>query len=254
MDCGNKKRGDKNLKMKKFIVIVFLIIGVPSIIFIADDNRRNKYENPFEIGKAFSYYYMTKSSEDMKLCADKNIYEKIDGLQYPVPYIYEHNYWDDVELICSRKIWNTIVCTYAYYEYGKNLSFLYSVVLKPTGLPSLWDRTKDFIYIKVPFGDKFISSTIHKQRWLVVDFFTTDDFENYYITSQEESFDLINQDKIDEFLSIIEKELEQSLLIAQKMWNWNNSNEWGKREMVRQNREIKKLYADIFKETNNNNE
>jgi len=247
------KKGDKNLEMKKFIIIVFLIIGIPSIIFITDDNRISKYENPFEVGKAFSYYYMTKSSEDMKNKADKIIYEKIDGLQYYNSTLLNDNinYWDNVELVCSRKIWNTIVCTYSYYEYDKNLSFLYSVVLKPTGLPSLWEKTKDFIYLKVPFGDKFISSTIHKQRWLVVDFFTTDDFENYYITSQKNINDLINQDKIDEFLSTNKKELEQSLLIAQKMWNWNNSNEWDKREMIRQNREIKKLYADIFKEINN---
>ena len=240
--------------MKKFIIIIFLIIGIPSIIFIADDKIRSYYENPFKVGKVFSYYYMTKSSEDMKSKADKIIYEKIDGLQYLAPYNYDTNSWDIFELVYSRKIWNTIVCTYAYYEYGKNLSFLYSVVLKPTGLPSLWERTKDFIYIKVPFGDKFISSTIHKQRWLVVDFFTTDDFENYYITSQENLFNLTNQEKINEFVSNVEKELEHSLLIAQKMWNWNNSNEWGKREMIRQNREIKKLYADIFKEIINNNE
>jgi len=239
--------------MKKFIIIVFLIIGIPSIIFVTDDNRRSKYENPFTIGKAFAYYYMTKSSEDMKLYSDKKIYEKIDGLQYLVPYIYEHNYCDDVELICSRKIWNTIVCTYAYYEYGKNLSFLYSVVLKPTGLPSLWERTKDFIYFKVPFGDNFISSTINKQRWLVVDFFTTDDFENYYITSEKNDINLVNQGKADEFISTINKEIEQSLLIAQKMWDWNNANEWGKSEMLQQNRGIKKLYTDIFTEINTNN-
>ena len=240
--------------MKKYIIIVFLIICIPSIIFIADDKNRSYYENPFKVGKVFSYYYMTKSSEDMKSKADKIIFEKIDGLQYLAPYNYDTNSWDIFGLVCSRKFWNTIVCTYAYYEYGKNLSFLYSVVLKPTGLPSLWERTKDFIYTKVPFGDKFISSTIHKQRWLVVDFFTTDDFENYYITSEKNDINLVNQGKADEFISTINKEIEQSLLIAQKMWNWNNSNEWGKREMVRQNIEIKKLYADIFKEINTNNE
>jgi len=242
----------KNLK--KFIIIIFLIICIPSIIFIADDKIRSYYENPFKVGKVFSYYYMTKNSEDMKSKADPIIYEKIDGLEYLAPYNYGTNSWDIFELVCSRKIWNTIVCTYAYYEYDKNLSFLYSAVLKPTGLPSLWERTKDFIYFKVPFGDNFISSTIYKQRWLVVDFFTTDDFENYYITSQENFFELTNQEKINEFLSTLEKELEQSLLIAQKMWNWNSSDEWGKREMIRQNREIKKLYADIFEEINNDNE
>ena len=80
--------------------------------------------------------------------------------------------------------------------------------------------------------------------------FISDDFENYYITSQEKIFELTNN----EFLSTIEKDLEQALLIAQKMWDWNKTNEWGKREMIRQNREIKKLYADIFKEIDNNNE
>jgi len=243
--------------MKKFIIIVLLIICIPSIIFITDDKIKGYYENPFKVGKVFSYYYMTKSLEDMKSTADKIIYEKIDDLQYLAPYNYDDNSWDNFGLVCSRKFWHTIVCTYTYYEYGKNLSFLYSVVLKPTGLPSLWERTKDFIYIKVPFGDKLISSTTHKQRWLVVDFFTTDDFENYYNTSQEKLFDLTNQEKINEFVSTVEKELEQSLLIAQKMWNWNNSNEWGKREMLRQNREIKILYADIYtdilKNINNDN-
>ena len=245
--------GSSNLEMKKFIIIVLLIICIPSIIFIADDKNRSYYENPFKVGKVFSYYYMTKSSEDMKSKADKIIFEKIDGLQYLAPYNYDTNSWDIFGLVCSRKFWNTIVCTYAYYEYGKNLSFLYSVVLKPTGLPSLWERTKDFIYTKVPFGDKFISSTIHKQRWLVVDFFTTDDFENYYITSEKNDINLVNQGKADEFISTINKEIEQSLLIAQKMWDWNNANEWGKSEMLQQNREIKKLYTDIFTEINTNN-
>ena len=254
MGCGNKERGgESNLEMKKIIIIFLLIIGIPSIIFIADDEIRSYYENPFKVGKVFSYYYMTKSSEDMKNKADKIIYEKIDSLQYYNSTLLNDNinYWDNFELVCSLKIWNTIVCTYAYYEYDKNLSFLYSVVLKPTGLPSLWERTKDFIYFKVPFGDNFISSTIYKQRWLVVDFFTTDDFENYYTASWEKDLELIEKG---EFVSVFKKEFEQSLLIAQKMWNWNNSNEWGKREIIRQNREIKKLYADILKEIKNDNE
>ena len=141
MGCGNKERGgESNLEMKKIIIIFLLIIGIPSIIFIADDEIRSYYENPFKVGKVFSYYYMTKSSEDMKNKADKIIYEKIDGLQYYNSTLLNDNinYWDNFELVCSRKIWNTIVFTYAYYEYDKNLSFLYSVVLKPTGLPSLW--------------------------------------------------------------------------------------------------------------------
>ena len=37
------------------------------------------------------------------------------------------------------------------------------------------------------------------------------------------------------------------------MWDWNNANEWGKSEMLQQNREIKKLYKGIFTEINTNN-
>lgn len=242
--------------MKKFIIIVFLIIGIPSIIFVTDDNRRSKYENPFTIGKAFAYCYMAKNSDDMKLYSDKKIYEKIDNLQHGVPSLFGDNSFpgpDDVELVCSRKIWSTIVCTYAYYEYGRNLSFLYSVVLKPNGLPSLWENTKNFIYFEMPFGKKIINPTFCKKRWLVVDFFTTDDFVDYYITSQKNEINLINQGKNDEFISTINKEIERSLSIAQKMWDWNSANEWGEKEMLRQNREIKKLYTDIFIEINTNN-
>ena len=243
--------------MKKIIIIILLIICIPSIIFITDNNRKSKYENPFEIGRIFSYYYMSENSDGMKLYSDNKLYEKIDNLQYGVPFLLGDNSFpcpDDIELLCSRKIWNTIVCTYAYYEYGKNLSFLYSVVLKPTDMTSLWERTINFIYSKVPFGDKFISSTIYKKRWLVVDFFTDDDFMDNYITSKKNDINLINQGKTDEFISTINKKIEQSILIARKMWDWNNENEWGEREMLQQNREIKKLYTDIFTKINTNNE
>jgi len=57
--------------MKKIIIIILLIICIPSIIFITDNNRRRKYENPFEIGKIFSYHYMAKNSDNMKLYSDK---------------------------------------------------------------------------------------------------------------------------------------------------------------------------------------
>jgi len=234
--------------MKKFIIIVFLIIGIPSIVFIADDNRKSIYENPFEIGKAFSYYYMTKSSEDMKLYADNKIYKKIDDLQYLAPYIYEHNYWDDVELVCSRKIRKNIVCTYTYSDY-LGPSFFYSVVLKPIGLPSIWERTKDFIHLEIPFGSKLVNSITYKQRWLVVDFFTNDDFENYLITSREKDSELL---KSGEFMQALENDLKQIDLNARQIQSY--ADKWSEGEMIRQNREIKKLYEDLLKGFNNDNE
>jgi len=103
----------------------------------------------------------------------------------------------------------------------------------------------------VPFGERIISPTFSKKRWLVVDFFTTDDFITHYITLRENEFNPLNQGETDEF----NKELEQTLLIAQRMWNWNHTNnEWGKKEMIQQNKTIKQLYTDIFREININNE
>jgi hypothetical protein len=200
---------------------------------------------------------MSENSDGMKLYSDNKLYEKIDNLQYGVPFLLGDNSFpcpDDIELLCSRKIWNTIVCTYSYYKYDKNLSFVYSVILKPSELPTLWEKSKKYIYTNIPFGDKFVDPYIYKKRWLVVNFFTTDDFENYYTTSQKNTYNLLNQGKNDEFISTIEKEIEQTALIAQKMWDWNNENEWGEREMLQQNREIKKLYTDIFTKINTNNE
>lgn len=249
LDCGNKEKGNKNLEVKKFIIIVFLIISIPSIIFIADDNRRSKYENPFKVGKVFSYYHMTISPEDMKLYADKKIYGKIDGLlQYSAPLIYEINYWDDFKLVCSRKIRNNIVCTYAYSDY-LDPPFFYSVVLKPIGSISLWERVKDIIYFEIPFGYKFVNFYHRKQRWLVVDFFTNDDFENYYVTSRKKDTELL---KSGEFMQVLKNNIKQIDLNARQIQSY--ADKWSEGEMIRQNEEMKKLYKDSLKGLNNNNE
>jgi hypothetical protein len=182
---------------------------------------------------------MTKRSKDMKLYADNKTYEKIDDLQYLAPYNYEINYCDSVELVCSRKIWNAIVCTYAYFDYFKNVSFLYSVVLEPTGLPSLWEKVKYFIYCDIPFGNKYVWLSYHKQRWLVVDFFTNDDFEKYHFASREKDLELI---KSGEFTQASESELKQFVLNIGQIESYEDK--WIEEEMIRQNKEMKKLYED----------
>jgi hypothetical protein len=87
--------------MKKLLVILFLIIAVPSIIFIVDDKFRKDYENPFWVGKAFSFCYMNKDAKRMKNWSDEKIYQKIDELQYSIPLIsddYSDFYWRNFEL------------------------------------------------------------------------------------------------------------------------------------------------------------
>lgn len=232
--------------MKKFIIILFLVIVVPSIIFIGDNFFRSDSENPLTVGEGFSYNYMTKDSEGMMSWADPIIYEKINELKYSAP-VYEGfaNSAGDFELMCFRKLGNTIVCTYAYNTY-EGLPLFYSVVLKPTGLPSLWEKVKDFIYSDIPFGDELVGPFYHhKQRWLVIDFFTNDDFEKY-ISSQLEKME---EWEID--WQAIKIEFEQMILEIEQMENYENT--WSNKEMIRQNKEMIKLYTDYLKGLNSNN-
>jgi len=228
--------------MKKLLIIISLIIGIPSIIFIADNYFRSHSQNPFRVAKAFSYSYMIKNSEYMKSWADKKIYEKINELQYstPVDSSYE-DFWEDFELVSFRKLGNTIVCTYAYTDFD-NLPLFYSVVLEPTGLSSLWERVKDFIYFDVPLGDKIVGFPYSKQRWLVVDFFTDDDIEEYISVLLEK----IEKGAWEDFL-IETKQLEQ----WEQMKKYENK--WGDEEKTWQNAEMKKLYMDYLKRFDQNN-
>ena len=209
---------------------------------MGDSYLRSDYENPFRVGKSFSYNYMTKDSEGMMSWADPIIYEKINELQYSAP-VYES--FANSALVCSCKLGNTIVSTYAYDTY-EGLPPFYSVALEPTGLPSLWEKFKNFIYYDVPFGDELFGTFYHcKQRWLVVDFFTNDDFEKY-ISAQLEK---IGEEGID--WQTIETEFEQMVLEFEQMENYENK--WSNEELIRQNREMVKLYTDYLKGLNNNN-
>jgi len=217
--------------MRKLLIIISLIIG---IIFIADDCFKSKYQNPLNVAKAFSYSYMIKDSENMKSWADKRIYGKINKLQYSTPVDDSYRHWEFFELVSFRRLGYTIVCTYAYNDY-KNLPLFYSVVLEPTGPSSLWERVKDFIFYKIPFGDKFIGLPHHKDRWLVVDFFTNDDFETYI------------SDVSKRLEKIVKGEINWKSHIMEIKRRMNYENKWSDEEKIRQNAEMKELYMDYLK-------
>jgi len=220
--------------------MVCLIIGGPCLIFVADNYIRSEYKNPFRVASAFSYSYMTKDAKHMKSWADKKIYKEIDKLQYSTPVDYHYvDLFGDFELVCSRRLGNTMVCTYALNHLGAPPLF-YSAVLKPVGSPSLWERVKDFIYFDIPLGDEFVGFPYHKQRWLVVDFFTNDDFEKYISTHLEKT-----QAEIAVTL------IEQLHIDIDQMENYEDK--WSDREKIRQNIEVKELYVDYLKVLDSNN-
>jgi hypothetical protein len=219
---------------------------------MGDNYLRSNSENPLRVGKSFSYSYMTKDSEGMKSWADPIIYEKINKLQYSAPVCaYFANFARDLKLLCSRKLGDTIVSTYAYDTYEdylpiKDLPLFYSVVLQPTGLPSLWEKVKNFIYYDMPFGDEVFGTFYqNKQRWLVVDFFTNDNFEKYTSAQLEK----IGKEKIN--WQNFEIEPKQMILKIEQMENYENK--WSNEEMIRQNKEMIKLYTDYLKGLNNSN-
>ncbi len=62
---------------KKFYIIIGALIIILFLVFVLDNYSKSEFENPFRVGKTFSYSYMTKDQEHMKNWADKNTYKKM---------------------------------------------------------------------------------------------------------------------------------------------------------------------------------
>lgn len=226
------------MRKRKWIFIC-LIIGmcILCLVFILDHFFKREYEDPFRVAKAFSYSYMTKDTEHMKSWAYKEAYEKIDDLQYSMPLSVDKrlNDWDDFELVCFRRLGNTIVSTYAQTIVSRQeLPLFYSAVLEPVGSDSLWERVKDFIHHEIPFGSKICGWTRWKKRWLVVDFFTNDDYEKFIV-----AFSAMKHNEVMAWL-LSEQFVEE---IGQRQ---DYEDMWGDVEKTRQNEEMKILYRNYI--------
>ena len=230
-------------KTKKVFIILSIILCLP-LIYIVDDFFRKDYEDPFKVGKRFSFGYMLEDKSHMKSWSDKKFHDKIDKLPYEAPVHYgeiEGHFWKSLDLVSSRKIGFTIVCTYALIEFDR-LPLFYTVVLEPVAPSSYWERFKNFVYFKIPLGDKILNKLSKKDRWLVVDFFTNDDFEAYSDTLVKEIYEQDILKKIEQFGKAI-----KVLKIYEK--------DWSNKEKIDQNEEMRKLYTDylnIWLEIKNN--
>jgi len=235
---------------KRPLIVICLIIGIciPCLVFILDDFFRSEYEDPFRVAKAFSYSYMTKDTEHMKSWAHKKAYEKIEDLQYSTSVDERLSVWDDFELVCFRRLGNTIVSTYAYDLFEKP-PFLYTAVLEPVGSLSLWERIKDFIYSDIPLGSKVVGFPDYKRRWLVVDFFSKD--ENAYEKHINAFIDKVNNEEWNSLISELQVDLEMLDDISQRQLYEEKWSETGK---IRQNEEMKILYWNYKGLQNNNSE
>jgi hypothetical protein len=232
---------------KKSLMVAFIIIALIPLIFIADNYFKSDYKDPFRVAKAFSYSYMTKNTKNMKSWASKKVYHKIDQLHYLHPVEnFGQNDWGNFKLVCFRRLGDTIVSTCAYDQFEKS-PFLYSTTLEPVGPLSLWEKSKDFIYYKLPLGGKLVDFPFPEKRWLVVDFFSTD--EDAY----EKHVDVfVNKANKDPKTLLSEMLIDADKAIEEVERRCSYENEWGKEEKVRQNEEMKSLY-DCYKGLHTNN-
>ena len=203
------------------------------MILIVDSWFKSDNSNPFRVSEAFLFSYMIKDSHHMKAWSDKEIHRRIDKLKYDKTNDLSSSYWDSFKLVSFRRFRNTIICTYTLAEddYKSPLQ-VYSAVLKPTSSSTYWERFKHFIHYKIPFGDKIFEMLLHKDRWLVVDFFTDDDFDDY-----EAYLDNLTTKDFYDFSSSLLERLDQKN---------NFENEWADREKKHQNEEIKQLYIEYL--------
>lgn len=228
---------------KKLLIIIPLIISVPFLIFILDDFVRREFENPFRVGKMFCFSYVTQYSRNMKIWADKEVYNKIDNLQYStrlsLPGSAEEFAYKKFDLVCSRKLGNTVVCTYVL-DFFKESPFCYSVVLQPVGALSLWERVKKIISFEVPLGNKIVGFPHSKKRWLVVDFYTGDAYDKYVakVRKMKDGWDVLSATYWPTLEEMDEKQIYEE--------------SWGQAEKTRQNKEMEKLYR-IYRDLPHNN-
>jgi hypothetical protein len=215
-----------------------------------DNHFKKDYENPLRVAEAFAYSLMTKDVEHMKSWSWKEIHNEIDKMKSTqfADFSLQRTFGANFRLVCFRRLDETIVCTYALTDVGfmnfTSQPLFYTVALLPIGPDSIWERVKKFVSFKVPFGDNIITHTHSKQRWLVVDYYTEDNYDE--VLSQilitfktfgqssgkntSKKFDTMKF--IDEITTGI-----QSRLAYQ--------NQWRDQEKIEQNLQMRRLYQDF---------
>lgn len=221
-------------------IIFILFFIVVAIIFIFDSFFKNSdYGEPFNVGEKFVISYMLKDAENMKVWSDSSIYSRINELHYTKRInTIDATTYEEVGLITHVKLENIIVATYSTYSYGDSLfkdePLFYTVVLQPFGSETLWEKFKEFIYYKIPLGDKFFKSLpVINERWIVMDFYSNDDFEKYY----NEKIEKLSN--INSWLSQ-QNNLKFNEEIYDKLSKYEKN--WSQLEKIKQNDEIKNLY------------
>ncbi len=238
----------KTFQIKYLIIIICVTLASVILLFIGDSYFKKDYENPLRVAEAFAYSLMVKDKHTMKSWSYKEIHDKIDKLE-PSQFTDEIQQMFDshFRLVCFRRLNNSIICTYALSDVGF-LSFnapplFYTVVLLPLGPNSLWERVKEFVRFEIPLGDSIITHTHSKQRWLVVDYYTEDDYDE--VLSQVlitfKTFDQSSGKNTSKKFDTM-KFVDEIITGIQSQQAYQN--QWREQEKVEQNSQMRKLYKN----------
>lgn len=252
----------QTFRIKYLIIIIFVTLAFLILLFIGDSYFKKDYENPLRVAEAFACSLMVKDAKHMKSWSCKEIHNKIDKLessQFPdyLLSVADERFGSNFKLVCFRRLADTIVCTYAldnstFLFNPHNTPLLYTVVLEPCGPISLWERVKEFVYWKVPFGENIFGYPHIKQRWLAIDFHSEDNLEELYAQKIQEFKELLQKVKT----SVKEKTYKDFNELVEKASDRLHTrllqlNQWREQEKIEQNSQMRKLYRDYLADPEN---
>ena len=198
------------------------------IIFFVENYFKNEFKSPTIIGKKFAYWYMVRDPY-MKTFASKKIHKKIDRFCSSNINLHSEwiDYYDYLELSAFQRLGDLVVASYIFNDYPEE-PFVYSVVLQPIGPVTLWERFKFFLFFKLHLGDL----PYLNQRWLVVDYYSNDNFEQYIESLKSGAV-------LSQLIMSSKKTLEEFIMDYTRQDNFEDI--WSKEEKFKQNSEVKKL-------------
>lgn len=228
----------KKAKMK-MLIIILLICAAVGIIFGVDTYNKNRYCNPTLVAENFAMFYLIEDPNLMKEWSYKNIHKRIDELNY-IPIGGSSAWWnsDGLRLLSWSRLGETVVATYGYHDrrHDGELSeiLLYTVVLQQKDNPSLWEKLRDFIRR---------SPSLHKRRWLVVDFFSNSHIFQYldklesYLAKRPVDFSVPDQE-------ILKKWEQEIWRVAQEEVEFETK--WSALQKMRQHTKTDILYKQYL--------
>jgi len=224
----------------KILIIILLICVAVGIIFGVDTYNKNRYCDPISVGQNFTTSYLIQHADEMKKWSYKDIHKRIDNLNYTL--IMLPRWWelgpDKTQLLALSRLRSIVVASYGYRfsSFDGKLSdfLLYTVVLEIKNIPSLWEKLGDFVRRSI---------SLHRTRWLVVDFFSNSDVSEYIAKVEKQL-----EKRPDDFWRLRDEELKDW---GERIWievqkNIEFQTKWSESQKIKQHMETDILYKQYL--------